>query len=125
MQNWVEMQNEEKDLRNRTKQFALRIIEMFSVLPKSAQAQVLGKQVLRSGTSVGANYREAYRARSRAELIAKCGDSLRELEETEYWLERLVDGKIAPTDKVWTVRQELKEPIGISFTVLTSFKERS
>jgi four helix bundle protein len=61
------MQNEEKDLRDRTKQFALRIIEMFSVIPKNAQTQVLGKQVLRSGTSVGANYREAYRGRSKAE----------------------------------------------------------
>jgi hypothetical protein len=72
------MQNEEKDLRDRTKQFALRILEMFSVIPKSTQAQVLGKQVLRSGTSVGANYREAYRGRSKAEFVAKCGDSLRD-----------------------------------------------
>jgi len=78
-------------LRDRTKQFALRIVEMFSVIPKTTEAQVLGKQVLRSGTSVGANYREAYRARSKAEFIAKCGDSLRELEETAYWLELLVD----------------------------------
>lgn len=80
------MQNEEKDLRDRTKQFALRIIEMFSLIPKTTEAQVLGKQLLRSGTSVGANYREAYRGRSKAEFIAKCGDSLRELEETAYWL---------------------------------------
>jgi four helix bundle protein len=61
------MQNEERDLRDRTKQFALCILEMFSVIPKSTQAQVLGKQVLRSGTSIGANYQEAYRARSGAE----------------------------------------------------------
>jgi hypothetical protein len=77
----AERLNEERDLRDRTKQFALRILEMFSVIPKSTQAQVLGKQVLRSGTSVGANYREAYRGRSKAEFVAKCGDSLRELEE--------------------------------------------
>src|SRR5437870_11080767 len=88
------MQNEERDLRDRTKQFALRILEMLLVILKSTQAQVLGKQVLRSGTSVGANYREAYRGRTKAEFIAKCGDSLRELEETAYWLELLVDGKI-------------------------------
>jgi hypothetical protein len=56
-----------KDLRRRTKEFALQIIGVFSELPKTTEAQVLGKQVLRSGTSVGANYREAYRARSRAE----------------------------------------------------------
>jgi four helix bundle protein len=79
---------------------------MFSKLPKTTEAQVLGKQALRSGTSVGANYREAYRARSRAEFIAKCGDSLRELEETAYWLELLVDGKIVLPEKLKTVRQE-------------------
>jgi four helix bundle protein len=92
------MQNEEKDLRDRTKAFAFQIIQMFAGLPKTTQAQVLGKQVLRSGTSVGANYREAYRGRSKAEFIAKCGDSLRELEETAYWLELLVDLlKVAPS----------------------------
>jgi four helix bundle protein len=100
------MQNEERDLRDRTKQFALRILEMFSVIPKSTQAQVLGKQVLRSGTSVGANYREAYRGRSKAEFVAKCGDSLRELEETAYWLELLVDGKIVAPEKLSALRQE-------------------
>src|SRR6266513_1088344 len=61
------MQPEENDLRHRTKEFGLQIVRMFSGLPKTTEAQVLGKQVLRSGTSVGANYREAYRARSRAE----------------------------------------------------------
>ena len=82
------MQREEKDLRNRTKAFALRIVRMFSALPKTTEAQVLGKQLLRSGTSIGANYREAFRARSRAEFIAKCGDSLREIEEWSDWGER-------------------------------------
>jgi four helix bundle protein len=85
------MQKEETDLRERTKEFALRIIRMFSALPKTTEAQGLGKQVLRSGTSVGANYREAYRGRSKAEFTAKCGDSLRELEETAYWPELLVN----------------------------------
>jgi len=63
---------------------------MFSALPKTTEAQVLGKQVLRSGTSVGANYREALRARSKEEFSAKCGDCLREIDETAYWLELLV-----------------------------------
>ena len=56
------------------------------------------KTLLRSGTSVGANYREAYRGRSKVEFIAKCGDSLRELEETAYWLGLLVEGKIVPAE---------------------------
>ncbi len=99
------MQNEERDLRDRTKHFVLCIVEMFSVIPKTTEAKVLGKQTLRSGTSVGANYREAYRGRSKAEFIAKCGDSLRELEETAYWLELLVDGKIVAPEKLAALRQ--------------------
>ena len=117
------MQPEEKDLRQRTKEFALQIIRVFSELPKTTEAQVLGKQVLRSGTSVGANYREAYRARSKPEFIAKCGDSLRELEETAYWLELLVDGKIVPANKLSTVWQECDELIAIFVTILKSSKD--
>jgi four helix bundle protein len=60
------MQKEKTDLRERTKTFAPRIVRMFSALPKTTEAQVLGKQLLRSGTSIGANYREAFRARSKA-----------------------------------------------------------
>jgi four helix bundle protein len=119
------MQKEETDLRERTKEFALRIIRMFSMLPKTTEAQVLGKQVLRSGTSVGANYREAYRGRSKAEFVAKCGDSLRELEETAYWLELLVDGKIVPSDKLSALRQECNELTAIFVTILKRSKENS
>lgn len=117
------MAKEETDLRERTKEFALRIIRMFSALPKTTEAQVLGKQVLRSGTSVGANYREAFRGRSKPEFIAKCGDSLRELEETGYWLELLVDGKIVPADKLSALRQECDELTAIFVTILKRSKE--
>ena len=101
------------DLSERTKVFALRVIKMFSAPPNTEVAGVLGKQVLRSGSSIGANYREAHRARSKAEFIAKIGDCLKELDEpsvarqtmrqhcpkgergcahqTAYWLELLVD----------------------------------
>jgi len=85
--------NEPRDLQDRTKRFALQVIRTFSTIPKTTPAQVVAKQLVRSGTSVGANYREAYWGRSKAEFIAKCGDSLRELEETAYWLELLVEGK--------------------------------
>jgi len=98
---------------------------MFSALPKTTEAQVLGKQVLRSGTSVGANYREAYRGRSKAEFIAKCGDSLRELEETAYWLELLVDGGIVAADKLSALRQECDELTAIFVTILKHSKENS
>ena len=117
------MQREEGDLRNRTKEFALRILRMFSALPKTTVAQVLGKQLLRSGTSVGANYREAYRARSKPEFIAKCGDSLREIEESDYWLELLVDAGIVPSDKLRPLLAECDELIAIFVTILKRSKE--
>jgi four helix bundle protein len=78
------MQNEEKDLAVRTKNFARRIIRLYVALPKETVAQVLGKQMLRAGTSVGANYCEANRARSKAEFISKIGDCLKETDETVY-----------------------------------------
>jgi len=94
-------------------------------LPKTTEAQVLGKQLLRSGTSVGANYREAYRGRSKAEFISKCGDSLRELEETAYWLELLVDGNMMPAQKLSALRQECDELIAIFVTIVKRSKETS
>jgi four helix bundle protein len=95
-----------KDLQIRTKEFALRMIRMYSALPKSTEAQVLGKQVLRSGTSVGANYREANRARSKLELISKIGDCLKELDETAYWLGLLAASAIVPNVKLADLRDE-------------------
>ena len=93
------MSEKPQELKLRTKAFALRIIRLYSKLPKSdTVAQVLGKQVLRSGTSVGANYREASRGRSKAEFISKIGGCLKEIEETEFWLELLTEsGCVAPT----------------------------
>ena len=117
------MQKAQRDLRDRTKDFALRTIRMFSKLPKTSQAQILGKQVLRSGTSVGANYREAFRGRSRAEFIAKCGDSLRELEETAYWLELLVDGDIVAPERLSALRNECDQLVAIFVTILKRSKE--
>src|SRR6187549_1551790 len=114
---------QKEDLRDRTKDFALRIVRLFSSLPKTADAQVLGKQVLRSGTSIGANYREAFRARSKAEFIAKCGDCLREIEESAYWLELLVDAGIAPAAKLAPLRQEVDELTAIFVTIIKSSKD--
>jgi four helix bundle protein len=81
------------------------------------------RQLLRSGTSVGANYREAYRARSRAEFIAKCGDSLREREETGYWLELLRDGEIPTAEQVQALQTECGELNAIFVTILKRSKE--
>ena len=110
------------DLRERTKEFALRVVRMYSALPKTTEAQVLGKQVLRSGTSVGANYREAFRARSRAEFVSKCGDCLREIEETSYWLELLVDSGSVNGAKLADLRRESGELTAIFVSILKSSK---
>ena len=85
----MNMGYERKDLAVRTEEFALRIIRMYGALPQRVEAGVIGKQVLRSGTSVGAQYCEAARARSKAEFISKMESSLQELEETGYWLRLL------------------------------------
>lgn len=117
------MKKDETDLRDRTKVFALRVIKLFGALPKTAEAQVIGRQALRSGTSVGANYREAYRARSKAEFRAKCGDSLKELEETAYWFELLAEGGIVSEDKLAALRQECHELTAIFVTIIKNSKD--
>jgi len=112
------MNAQPQDLKPRTKAFALRVIRMYSTLPKSdTVSQVLGKQVLRSGTSVGANYREASRGRSKAEFVSKIGDCLKEIEETEYWLELLVDSGCVSATKMAGLLDETRQLIAIFTTI--------
>lgn len=113
-----------EDLKPRTKEYALRIIRMFVKLPKTEVARVLSPQVFRSGTSVGANYREAYRARSGAEFISKIGDCLKELEESAYWLELLVDSGTVSARKMAAFLQETNELIAIFTTISKKTKAR-
>jgi four helix bundle protein len=108
-----DMAHDASDLRARTKKFALRIIRLYQSLPKSGEAQVIGKQVLRSGTSVGAQYREACRAKSPADFINKMEGSLQELDETAYWLELLLEGGIFPAEKLSDLQTETNELIAI------------
>ncbi|HYX41566.1 MAG TPA: four helix bundle protein [Pyrinomonadaceae bacterium] len=120
------MMNDEdnSDLPTRTKLFALRIVRLYTALPKTIEAQVLGKQMLRSGTSVGAHYREAMRARSRAEFISKIEGGLQELEETLYWLELLVDSDIMPANRLTDLQREASELIAILVASVKTAKER-
>src|ERR1039457_107468 len=109
---------DEKDLRPRTKLFARRIIRLYAALPKTDMvAQVLGKQMLRSGTSVGANYREAYRARSKAEFISKIGDCLKEADETFYWLELLLEENFVTAKRLQPLMKENDELLAILTTI--------
>ena len=109
---------DEKDLLDRTKLFARRVIRLFVALPKNdAAAQILGKQALRAGTSIGANYREANRARSKAEFISKVGDCLKEADETLYWLELLSDEKFIPARRLQLLIEETNELLAILTTI--------
>jgi four helix bundle protein len=119
------MKNDKKDLRQRTEDYALRIIRMYSSLPKETVAQVLGKQVLRSGTSVGANYREADRARSKAEFIAKMGDCLKELDESDYWLGLFVKAGVLDGKRLQPLIAETNELIAIFVTIINKSKSRT
>jgi four helix bundle protein len=112
----------EYDLRLRTKSFALSIIRLYTTLPKREEAQVIGKQVLRSATSVGSNYREAYRARSDAEFLAKLGDCLKELDETAFWLELLVESNIMPPPRMMPLLDETDQLIAIFTTIVKKKK---
>jgi four helix bundle protein len=111
-----------EDLKARTKKFALRIIRLYSALPKETVAQVLGKQVLRSGTSVGAHYREAFRAKSRADFISKMEGALQELDETQYWLELLSDSGAMSVKRLQPLLQETNELISIFVTIVKRSK---
>ncbi len=112
------------DLKCRTKDFAVRIIKLFAALPKSTEAQVVGKQILRCGTSVGAQYRESQHAKSDADFISKVEGSLQELEETTYWLELLEEMHIFAPEKLKPIQQETKELTAIFVTIAKKVKAR-
>jgi four helix bundle protein len=112
------------DLRVRTKDFALRVIRLYSALPKRTEAQVIGRQLLRSGTSVGAHFREATRARSDAEFISKVEGGLQELAEAAYWLELLGDAGIVPGSRLADLAAEASELMAILVTRVKNVKSR-
>jgi four helix bundle protein len=97
------------ELRRRTKEFALRIVRLFRSLPVATEAQVIGRQLLRSGTSVGANYRAACHARSRAEFVAKIGVVSEEADETVFWIELLADIGVVRKHRLDPLLKEARE----------------
>ena len=102
-----------EELKNRSKQFAIRIVKLFRSLPRTEDARIMGKQVLRSGTSVAANYRAVCRARSKAEFIAKIGVAVEEADETVLWLELLVDTDIVRESRMTSLLAEANELLAI------------
>src|SRR5438270_4013686 len=113
-----------QDLKDRTREYSLRVIRLYSSLPQSPVAQVIGKQLLRSGTSVGANYREGIRARSRSEYAAKLNIALMELEESLYWLELLEGANVFPARKLASLKSETSELSAIFVCLIKRFRPR-
>ncbi|HKA41751.1 MAG TPA: four helix bundle protein [Burkholderiales bacterium] len=116
------MDEKRQEMLRRTKRFALAIIRLYSLLTKSIVDQVMGKQVLRSGTSVGAHYREACRAKSNADFVSKIQGALQELDETIYWLELLQESLPARPPQIETLIAEANELIAIFVTVTKAVK---
>jgi four helix bundle protein len=111
-------------LKERTREFALRVIRLYAALPKSAVAQTLGRQLLRAGTSVGAHYREGTRSRSDAEFISKLEGALQELEECRYWLELLEAERLVHEAKTAPLVRELDELTAMLIASVRTVKQR-
>jgi len=107
---------QQKDLPARTKQFGLRVIRLVESLPRGKGATVIGRQLLRSATSVGANYRAACRGRSRADFIAKLGIALEEADESLYWMEMLLEAELVPKPKILNLIDEANQLVSILTT---------
>ena len=100
---------DEQELKTRTKQFALRVMKLVGALPNDFVANAIGNQLVRSGTSVGANYRAACRGRSKAEFVAKLGIVVEEADESVYWLELIIEGQLLTANLVEPLLQEANE----------------
>ena len=109
----TEMYKYREEFKKRTKEFALRVINVYMSLPNSTVAQVIGKQILRSGTSVGSNYRAACRARSNAEYYSKISTVIEEADETMFWLEMLWEANIVKQELLQSLYNENEEILKI------------
>lgn len=98
-----------EELKERTKRFALRVMKLVDALPNTVSGRAIASQLVRAGTSVGANYRAACRGRSKAEFAAKLGICIEEADECEYWLELIGDGELLPLPKLTELKQEAHE----------------
>lgn len=115
------MQN---DLKDRTKQFALRVIRLCEALPKGRTADVIGRQLLRCGTSVGVNYRAACRARSPAEFITKMGIVEEECDECLYWMELMIEAGLMPEERLSDLMREADELLAITVSSIKTGRKQ-
>lgn len=112
------------ELKDRTKKYALRIIRLTRALPNTPEGWVIGKQILRCGTSVGANYRAACRARSTAEFIAKIGIVIEETDESEFWLEIIIEAGLTKKELVKPLLNETKEILAIMIASINTARQK-
>src|SRR5258708_38610113 len=110
------------NLTDRTRDFALRVIRLCTALPTNRTNDVIARQLLKAGTSPGAHFREAIRARSKAEYVAKLNGGLMELEETLYWLEIVEGAGLMPPIKLAEITKETNELIAISVSLIQKWK---
>lgn len=103
------MDNKAEELKKRTRDFAVRVVQLFRALPNCSEARVVGQQLLRSGTSVAANYRAACKARSPADFISKLGIVEEEADETVFWLEFLVETGLMRSERMLSLTDEAKQ----------------
>jgi len=115
---------EREQLQHRTRQFALRGIRLVESLPKGRTAEVVGRQLLRSATSVGANYRAACRAKSTADFIAKMGIVEEETDESLYWMELLIEAGIVKAELLEALMKEADELLAMTVASINTAKKR-
>jgi four helix bundle protein len=120
----MEENMDEKTFKDRTKKLAVSIIKQVEKMPRSLAADVIGKQVIRSGTSIGANYRAACRSKSTADMINKMKIVEEESDETQYWLELLVEAGLAPKDQIASLHKETDEILAMTVASIKTLRNR-
>jgi four helix bundle protein len=116
---------DERRFKERTKQLGLRVIRVVEALPRGRSADVIGRQLLRSATSVGANYRAACRGRSAADVISKLGIVEEEADESIYWMELLIDGGFVPADRLKELLEETNQIVAMTVASIKTLRSRS
>ena len=119
---WIDCTVNENEIKNRTKQIALRVIRLVESLPKTNSAQIIGKQLLRAATSVGANYRAACRGKSEADVLHKLSIVEEEADESLYWLELLVESNIVSKIKLSALMHDIDEIVAMTVSSIKTLR---
>jgi len=115
---------DERTFKERTKKFALAVVKLVESLPRTRTAEVLGRQLLRCGTSVGANYRAACRGRSASDVVAKLGTVEEEGDESIYWMELLTDSSVVPAEQLLPLKREANELVAMTVASMKTLRSR-